>query len=91
MLDCIKKVSGDIEAMKFNTAIAALMALVNEFSSKGCTRGDIKTLLLMLSPFAPHMVEELWENLDENNKISLFVRYTDLATGEYQQVIRNKF
>jgi len=59
----IKKVSSDIEAMKFNTAIAALMALVNEFSANGCTKGDMKALLLMLSPFAPHMVEELWEML----------------------------
>ncbi|MBU5627423.1 leucine--tRNA ligase [Oscillibacter sp. MSJ-2] len=59
----IKKVSDDIEAMKFNTAIAAMMALVNDFYADGCTRGDIKTLLLLLSPFAPHMVEEMWENL----------------------------
>jgi leucyl-tRNA synthetase len=59
----IKKVSGDIEAMKFNTAIAALMALVNDFYANGCTRGDYKALLLMLSPFAPHMAEELWETL----------------------------
>ena len=59
----IKKVSDDIEAMKFNTAIAALMALVNDFTSDGCTKGDMKALLVMLSPFAPHMVEELWETL----------------------------
>ena len=57
----IKKVSDDIEAMKFNTAIAALMALVNDFYAKGASRGDMKALLLMLSPFAPHMCEELWE------------------------------
>ncbi|MBE6996305.1 MAG: leucine--tRNA ligase [Ruminococcaceae bacterium] len=57
----IKKVSEDIEAMKFNTAIAALMALVNEFYANGASRGDMKALLLMLSPFAPHMCEELWE------------------------------
>ena len=57
----IKKVSEDIEAMKFNTAIAALMALVNDFYAKGASRGDMKALLLMLSPFAPHMCEELWE------------------------------
>ena len=57
----IKKVSEDIEAMKFNTAIAALMALVNDFYANGASRGDIKALLLMLSPFAPHMCEELWE------------------------------
>ena len=57
----IKKVSEDIEAMKFNTAIAALMSLVNDFYAKGASRGDMKALLLMLSPFAPHMCEELWE------------------------------
>ena len=57
----IKKVSDDIEAMKFNTAIAALMSLVNDFYAKGATRGDYKALLLMLSPFAPHLCEELWE------------------------------
>ena len=57
----IKKVSEDIEAMKFNTAIAALMALVNDFYANGASRGDMKALLLMLSPFAPHMCEELWE------------------------------
>ena len=56
----IKKVSEDIEAMKFNTAIAALMALVNDFYANGASRGDMKALLLMLSPFAPHMCEELW-------------------------------
>ena len=59
----IKKVSEDIEAMKFNTAIAALMALVNDFTAQGCTKGDVKTLLLLLAPFAPHMTEELWESL----------------------------
>ena len=59
----IKKVGEDIDAMKFNTAIAALMALVNDFYTNGCTKGDYKALLTMLSPFAPHMVEELWETL----------------------------
>ena len=59
----IKKVSDDIDAMKFNTAIATLMALVNDFYQKGCSKGDFRTLLLMLSPFAPHMVEELWKDL----------------------------
>jgi leucyl-tRNA synthetase len=57
----IKKVSSDIENMKFNTAIATLMALVNDFYAKGLSKGDYKALLLMLSPFAPHMCEELWE------------------------------
>ena len=59
----IKKVSDDIEAMKFNTAIAALMALVNDFYANGVNKADLKALLLMLSPFAPHIVEEMWENL----------------------------
>ena len=59
----IKKVSDDIEAMKFNTAIAAMMALVNDFNANGATRGDMKALILMLSPFAPHICEEMWEHL----------------------------
>ena len=58
---CIKKVSEDIENMKFNTAIAAMMTLVNQFYEHAPSRGDIKTLLALLSPFAPHMAEELWE------------------------------
>ncbi len=57
----IKKVTSDIDELKMNTAIAALMAMVNEFYANGLSRGDYKALLLMLSPFAPHMVEELWE------------------------------
>ena len=59
----IKKVSEDIEAMKFNTAIAALMALVNDFYANGASKGDMKALILMLSPFAPHICEEMWENM----------------------------
>ena len=57
----IKKVTTDIDDLKMNTAIAALMAMVNEFYSSGLTRGDLRQLMLMLSPFAPHMVEEMWE------------------------------
>ena len=57
----IKKVTDDIDTLKMNTAIAALMAMVNEFYSNGVSRSDFEALLLMLSPFAPHMVEELWE------------------------------
>ena len=59
----IKKVTSDIDDLKLNTAIAALMAMVNEFYANGCTKGDLEQLLLMLSPFAPHMVEEMWELL----------------------------
>ena len=57
----IKKVTDDIDTLKMNTAIAALMAMVNEFYANGLSHGDLEALLLMLSPFAPHMVEELWE------------------------------
>ena len=59
----IKKVTQDIDELKMNTAIAALMTMVNEFAAHGCSKGDVEQLLLLLSPFAPHMVEELWENL----------------------------
>ncbi|MCR4770702.1 MAG: leucine--tRNA ligase [Oscillospiraceae bacterium] len=57
----IKKVSEDIDAMKFNTAIAAMMSLVNEFYDKGADRDDFCALLRLLSPFAPHIAEELWQ------------------------------
>ncbi|HHU05196.1 MAG TPA: leucine--tRNA ligase [Clostridiales bacterium] len=59
----IKKVGDDIENLKFNTAIASLMSLVNEFSENGCNKADVKILLILLSPFAPHIAEELWERL----------------------------
>ena len=59
----IKKVTEDIDSLKMNTAIAAMMTMVNEFYANGASRGDMKYLLLLLSPFAPHIVEELWENL----------------------------
>ena len=57
----IKKVTEDIDSLKMNTAIAALMTMVNEFYANGLTKGDLKALMLLLSPFAPHMVEEMWE------------------------------
>ena len=57
----IKKVGDDIDSMKFNTAIAVLMSLVNDFYANAPSRGDIKALLTLLSPFAPHICEELWE------------------------------
>ena len=59
----IKKVGTDIEELKMNTAIAALMTLVNEFYSKGLSRGDLSVLIRLLSPFVPHMAEEMWENM----------------------------
>ena len=57
----IKKVSDDIENMKFNTAIAALMSLTNQFYDMGVNKAEFKTMLQLLSPFAPHMADELWE------------------------------
>jgi leucyl-tRNA synthetase len=59
----IKKVTDDIDNLKMNTAIAAMMTAVNELTANGVTRGDMKTLLLLLNPFAPHITEELWETL----------------------------
>jgi len=67
----VKKVTEDIENLKFNTAIAAMMALVNDYASNGVTRGDIKVLLKMLNPFAPHITEELWEMLGGEGMLSL--------------------
>ena len=61
---CVKKVTDDIEHMKFNTAIAAMMSLVNDFYAKGSvTRDELHTLLVLLDPFAPHMAEEMNEAL----------------------------
>ena len=58
----IKKVGEDIEKMKFNTAIAAMMSLVNDFYKKGSvTKTEYMTLITLLNPVAPHMTEELWE------------------------------
>jgi leucyl-tRNA synthetase len=59
----IKKVTEDIDALKMNTAISAMMTMVNELSANGVTRGDLRAPLLLLSPFAPHITEELWEML----------------------------
>ena len=60
----IKKVTNDNDTMKFNTAIAALMALINQFYDKGSvTRGELKTFIQLLNPVAPHVTEEMWEKL----------------------------
>ena len=58
----IKKVSGDFENLKFNTAIAAMMALINDFYKKNSiNKAEYKTLITLLNPVAPHITEELWE------------------------------
>ncbi len=67
----IKKVSEDFEALKYNTAIAAMMSLVNDFYAAGeVTRGDLKTLLILLNPVAPHITEELWTILDSRSRLT---------------------
>ncbi len=60
----IKKVSNDFENLKFNTAIAAMMSLVNDFyKEKSINKAEYATLILLLNPVAPHMTEELWESI----------------------------
>ena len=60
----IKKVSEDIENLKCNTAIAAMMTLLNKiYDQKRITRGELRTLTILLNPFAPHVTEEMWENM----------------------------
>ena len=62
MHQVIKKVSNDFENLKYNTAIAALMGLINDFFKKGSvTKGEFKTFITLLNPVAPHITEELWE------------------------------
>jgi leucyl-tRNA synthetase len=64
MHQTIQKVSSDYENLKFNTAIAAMMALINEFYKKGqVTKGEMCTLLTLLNPVAPHITEEIWEKM----------------------------
>ena len=69
----LKKVSEDIELMKFNTAISALMTFVNEWSlsAQGLDKKDSQMFLMLLSPFAPHLTEELWHTLKFKGSCSL--------------------
>ncbi len=61
----IKKVTEDIEGLKMNTAIASMMALLNVIAATGkITKGELKTLLILLNPFAPHITEEMWVNAE---------------------------
>jgi leucyl-tRNA synthetase len=61
----IRKVTIDLEALKFNTAIAALMAFVNEIGRGTASRDDVGTLVKLIAPFAPHLADEAWERLGE--------------------------
>ena len=68
----IKKTGEDFERMKFNTAIATLMSLVNDFYKKGSvTKGEYLTLITLLNPVAPHMTEELWEKYGKGGLLSV--------------------
>ena len=70
MHQTIKKVSQDFENLKFNTAIAAMMAFVNDVYKVGkITRGEFKTLLILLNPVASHMTEELWEMMNYGGRL----------------------
>ncbi len=76
----IKKVSEDIENMKFNTAIAAFMTVLNEIYDKGSiTKGELKTLLILLNPFAPHVTEEEWSVLNLGGTV------TDQSWPDYDE------
>ena len=67
----IKKVGEDADNLKANTAIAALMTMLNEFYDKGVNKAEYKTFLALLNPFAPHITEELWQQLGETGLLSV--------------------
>ena len=70
MHQTIKKVSSDFETLKYNTAIAAMMSLINDFNKAGkVTRDEFKTLLILLNPVAPHMTEELWQIMNYGGRL----------------------
>lgn len=70
MHQTIKKVSSDFENLKYNTAIAAMMALINDFYKKNSiTLGEYKTLITLLNPVAPHITEEIWEIIGGNGRL----------------------
>ena len=85
MHQTIKKVTNDFENLKFNTAIAAMMALINEFNKiNKVTKGEFKTLITLLNPVAPHMTEELWETLGYGGKLfeTSWPKYEEAKTVE---------
>jgi len=67
----IRKVGEDADSLKANTAIAALMAMLNDFTEKGVNMAEYKTMLALLNPFAPHITEELWEHIGGKGLLSI--------------------
>jgi leucyl-tRNA synthetase len=67
---CLKQVGDDLEGLRFNTAIAAMMSLLNEVEGKPLTRGQAELYTLMLAPFAPHIAEELWQRLGQAKSLA---------------------
>ena len=85
MHQTIKKVSSDFESLKYNTAIAAMMALINEFYKKNeITKAEYKTLLTLLNPVAPHITEELWAMIGFEGRIyeTTWPEYEEAKTVE---------
>ena len=80
----IKKVGEDADNLKANTAIAALMTMLNEFYDKGVNKAEYKTFLALLNPFAPHITEELWQQLGETSLLSVapWPQYDESKTVE---------
>ncbi len=85
MHQTIKKVSYDFENLKYNTAIAAMMALINEFYKKNAvTKGEFRTLLILLNPVAPHITEELWQTVGFEGRVyqTTWPEYDEAKTVE---------
>ena len=90
MHQTIKKVSNDFETLKYNTAIAAMMALINEMYKIGkVTRDEFKTLLVLLNPVAPHITEELWNKMGYEGRLyqTSWPEYDEAKTVEKVQEI----
>jgi leucyl-tRNA synthetase len=80
----VKKVTFDIDNLKANTAIAAMMTLVNEMTQKGCNKAELKTLTILLNPFAPHVTEEMWQVMNYGGMVNeaKWPEYDDEKTKE---------